>query len=50
MPVLARTASKVSVNCPAVADQEPEVLGVITEVNQEVADLLAGPRSVRVGG
>ena len=34
----------------AVADQEPEVRGVIAEVHQEVADLLAGPRSVRVSG
>jgi hypothetical protein len=31
----------------AVADQEPEVLGVIAKVHQEVADLLGGPRSVR---
>ncbi len=34
----------------AVADQEPEVLGVIAKVHQEVADLLGGPRSVRVSG
>ena len=27
-----------------VADQEPEVRGAITEIHQEVADLLCGPR------
>jgi hypothetical protein len=50
MPVLATAASEESVNCPARADQEPEVLGVIANVHQEVADLLGGPRSVRVSG
>jgi hypothetical protein len=34
----------------AVADQEPEVRGVIAQVHQEIADLLGGPRSVRVSG
>src|SRR6188472_1484951 len=34
----------------AVADQEPEVRGAITQVHQEVADLLCGPGPVRVGG
>jgi len=33
-----------------IADQEPEVGGVIAEVHREVADLLGGPRPVRVGG
>jgi hypothetical protein len=33
-----------------VADQEPEVRGAITQVHQEVADLLCGPGPVRVGG
>src|SRR5690349_25036404 len=33
----------------AVADQEPEVRGAVTEVYQEVADLLGGPWPVRVG-
>src|SRR6266516_8134496 len=33
-----------------VADQEPEVAGAVTEVHQEVADLLGGPRPVRMGG
>jgi len=32
MPVLARAASKESVNWPAVADQEPEVRSAVTEV------------------
>ena len=32
----------------AVTDQEPEVRGAVTEVHQEVADLLGGPRPVRV--
>ena len=34
----------------AVANQEPEAGGVVAEVHPEVADLLGGPRSVRVGG
>jgi hypothetical protein len=33
-----------------VADQEPEVRGAITEVHQEIADLLCGPRTVWVSG
>ena len=33
----------------AVADQEPEVGGAAAEIHQEVADLLHGPRPVRVG-
>jgi hypothetical protein len=33
-----------------VADQEPEVRSTIAEVHQEVADLLRGPRPVRVRG
>jgi hypothetical protein len=34
----------------AVADQEPEVRGAVAEVHREVADLLGGPRPVRVRG
>ena len=33
-----------------VADQEPEVRGPVTEVHQEIPDLLRGPRRVRVRG
>jgi hypothetical protein len=33
-----------------VPDQEPEVHGAIAEIHQEVADLLCGPRPVRVRG
>jgi hypothetical protein len=33
-----------------VADQEPEARCTITEVHQEIADLLRGPRPVRAGG
>jgi hypothetical protein len=33
-----------------VADQEPDVRGPITEVHQEIADLLRGPRPIRVRG
>ena len=33
-----------------VADQEPEAGGAVTQVHQEVADLLNGPRAVRVRG
>jgi hypothetical protein len=33
-----------------VADQEPEVRGPITEVHEQIADLLGGPRPVRVRG
>src|ERR1019366_3761433 len=33
-----------------VADQEPEVRGAVTEVHQEVTDLLHSPRAVRVRG
>jgi hypothetical protein len=34
----------------AIADQEPEVGGAVSEVHQEVADLLGSPGAVRVGG
>ena len=34
----------------AVADQESEVRGAVTKVHQQVADLLGGPRPVRVRG
>ena len=33
-----------------VADQEPELCSAITQVHQQVADLLHGPGPVRVGG
>ena len=33
-----------------VADQEPECRGPLTQVQQEIADLLGGPRPVRVRG
>ena len=33
-----------------VPDQEPEVRGAITQIHQQVADLLHGPRPVRVRG
>ena len=33
-----------------VADQEPEVGGPVAEVHQEIADLLGGPRPIRVCG
>jgi hypothetical protein len=33
-----------------VADQEPEIRSAITQVHQEVADLLHGPRRVRARG
>src|SRR6266851_3002871 len=33
-----------------VADQEPEAGGAITQIHQEVADLLHGPGTARVGG
>jgi hypothetical protein len=32
----------------SVADQEPEIRGAIAEIHQEAADLLGGPRPVRV--
>jgi len=34
----------------SVADQEPEIRGAIAEIDQEVADLLCGPRPVRIRG
>ena len=34
----------------AVADQEPEVGGAVTEIDQEITDLLGGPRPIRVRG
>jgi hypothetical protein len=33
-----------------VADQKPEARGAVTEVHQEIADLLGGPQPIRVGG
>src|SRR5436309_1466928 len=37
-------------NSATAADQEPEVRGAIAEVDKQVADLLCGPRPVRVRG
>jgi len=34
----------------AVADQEPEAGGAVTEIDQEITDLLGGPRPVQVRG
>jgi hypothetical protein len=34
----------------AVADEEPEAVGLVAEVHQEVAGLLGGPRPVRMAG
>ena len=34
----------------SVADQEPEAVGAVSQVHQQVADLLCGPRPVRVRG
>jgi len=51
MPVLARGRVEGAGDLPgAVADQEPEGRGPVTEVPEQVADLLGGPRAVRVGG
>jgi len=33
-----------------VADQEPEARSPVTEIHQEIADLLRGPRPIRVRG
>ena len=33
-----------------VTNQEPEVVGVLSEIDDQVTDLLGGPRPVRVGG
>ena len=50
MPTLARTASERCGELPgSVADQETEIRGPVTEVHQEVADLLGSPRPVRMG-
>jgi hypothetical protein len=51
MPALARAASKVSVNCPARSrTRNRKSSARVAEVHQEVADLLGGPRPVRVSG
>jgi hypothetical protein len=51
MPAPARAASNGRGELPGpVADQEPECRGRLTGVHQEVADLLQGPRPVRVRG
>ena len=51
MPVLARSRVEGFGELPGpVANQEPEVRGKIAEVHQEIADLLRGPRPVRVRG
>jgi hypothetical protein len=51
MPALARTASKDSVNCPARSrTRNRKSVAWSLRFHQEVADLLRGPRPVRVGG
>jgi hypothetical protein len=51
MPALARTASEGHGELPGpVADEEPEVRGAVAEIHQKIADLLCGPRPVRVRG
>src|SRR2546430_10101051 len=51
MPALARAAPEDAGELPGpVADQEPEARGAVAEVHQDVADLLGGPRPVRMGG
>jgi hypothetical protein len=51
MPALAKTASEGHGALPGpVAEQEPEARGAPAEVHQKIADLLGGPRPVRVRG
>jgi hypothetical protein len=51
IPALARTAPEDAGELPGpVAEQEPEARGAVAEVDQDVADLLRGPRPVRMGG
>ena len=50
MAALAWTASKDTELPGPVADDEPEVRGTVAEIHQEIADLLCGPRPVRVRG
>jgi len=48
IPASARTASNDAGELPGpVPDQEPEVRGAITQIRQQVADLLHGPGTVR---
>jgi hypothetical protein len=51
MPALARTGVEGSGELAGpVADQEPELCGAVTEVHQEIPDLLCSPRPVRLCG
>ena len=50
MPASASNVSNEAANCPAVADQEPELGGALAEVHHEVAGLLGGPGPVGVRG
>jgi hypothetical protein len=51
MPALARTASKKPVNCPALSRTRNRKSATRSPgVHQEIADLLGGPRPVRVRG
>ena len=51
MSAPANTASKAASELGiSVADQEPELLGAVTEVHQQVAGLLGDPRAGGMGG
>jgi len=51
IPAVAGTASNASVNCPARSrTRKAGVCGAVPDVHEEVADLLGGPRAVRMGG
>jgi hypothetical protein len=51
MPALARAALKDTGELPGpVADEDPEVRGAVAGIHQKIADLLCGPRPVRVRG
>ena len=51
MSAPANTASKVAVNLAVpVADQEPELVGVVAEVHEQVAGLLGDPGPGGMGG
>ena len=51
MSAPAKTASKAAVNLAiSVADQEPELLGVVAEVHEQVAGLLGHPGAGGMGG
>ena len=50
IPASARAASTDAVNRPAGPGPGTEVRGAIPQIHQQVADLLHGPRTVRVRG